>query len=143
VHFFWGSFDLAVTRFSGRSAPVHPGGVPGLPDAITREAYSHEVSSAGFWPGNDRHPEAAFYSYTYPTPPGFDRMAVVPTAASWSAEMGEWLLPYEAVRKAPDPDAELMAFLQGTYRAAADLAGWDRTLECELGVPRRPRAVPR
>jgi hypothetical protein len=141
VHFFWGSFDLAVTRFSGRRAPLHPGGVPGLADAVTREAYSHEVSSAGFWPGNDAYPQAAFYSYAYPMPANFAQASVAPEAAVWSAPMGEWLLPYDALRAAPDPDAALMAFLQSTYRAAADLAHWDRQLECELGAPRRPRPV--
>ena len=106
VHFFWGSFDLAVTRFSGRPAPPHPGGIPGLPDAVTREAYSHEVSSAGFWPGNDAFREAAFYSYAYPAPAGFAHGArSSPRARVWSSEMGEWLLPYEAVRGAADPDA--------------------------------------
>jgi hypothetical protein len=141
VHFFWGSFDLAVTRFSGRTAPLHPGGVPGLPDEVTREAYSHEVSSAGFWPGSDAFPQAAFYSYAYPAPEGFARALVEPAEASWSAPMGEWLLPYEAVRTAKDPDAALMSFLQSTYRAAADLAKWDPALECHIGVPRRPRSL--
>src|SRR5438105_908102 len=130
VHFFWGGLDLAVTRFSGRPAPLHPGGIPGLPDRVTREAYSHEVSSAGFWPGNERFPRAAFYSYAYPTPQGFDRAAVEPQEAVWSAELGEWLLPYAAVRTARDPDAQVLRFLQSTYRAAADLGGWDRDLEC-------------
>ena len=141
VHLFWGSFDLAVTRFSGRPAPLHPGGVPGLPDAVTREAYSHEVSSAGFWPGNDAFPQAAFYSYAYPMPAGFEGARIEPAAAQWSAPMGEWLLPYDAVRSAPDPDAALLRFLETTYRAAADLGGWDPALECALGVPARPRAV--
>jgi len=141
VHLFWGAFDLAVTRFSGRPAPLHKGGIPGLPDAVTREAYSHEVSSAGFWPGNDAYPRAAFYSYAYPAPAGFDAARVEPAGAVWSAEMGEWLLPYEAVRSAADPDAALMAFLQTSYRAAANLAHWDAALECELGVPGRPRPV--
>jgi hypothetical protein len=142
VHFFWGGFDLAVTRFSGRAAPLHPGGVPGLPDAVTREAYSHEVSSAGFWPGSAAWPQAAFYSYAYPSPAGFGQARVEPAEASWSAEMGEWLLPYDAVRKAADPDATLLGFLQSTYRAAADLAQWPAELDCERGVPRRPRPVP-
>ena len=142
VHLFWGSFDLAVTRFSGRPAPLHPGGVPGLPDAVTREAYSHEVSSAGFWPGSDAFPQAAFYSYAYPMPAGFERAQVEPGAAQWSQSMGEWLLPYEAVRQASDPDRALLRFLETTYRAAADLGGWDPSLECALGEPRRPRAVP-
>lgn len=141
VHFFWGSFDLAVTRFSGRRAPLHPGGVPGLPDAVTREAYSHEVSSAGFWPGNETYPQAAFYSYAYPTPPGFPDARVEPDAAVWAADLGEWLLPYAAVQAAPDPDAMLLHFLETTYRAAADLGGWDRGLECAPGVPGRPRPV--
>ena len=141
VHLFWGSFDLAVTRFSGRGAPPHPGGLPGLPDPITREAYSHEVSSAGFWPGNDAHPHAAFYSYAYPTPPGFAQASITPVEATWSAELGEWLLPYDAVRTAADPDAALMSFLQTSYRAAADLAQWDRSLDCDGGVPGRPRPV--
>jgi hypothetical protein len=141
VHLFWGSFDLAVTRFSGRPAPLHPGGVPGLPDAVTREAYSHEVSSAGFWPGGDAYPQAAFYSYAYPSPAGFDAAKVEPPAASWAATMGEWLLPYDAVRSSVDPDDTLLRFLETTYRAAADLGHWNRDLECELGVPRRPRPV--
>ena len=141
VHFFWGSFDLAVTRFSGRLAPLHPGGVPGLPDAVTREAYSHEVSSAGFWPGSDAYPEAAFYSYAYPAPARFAQAQIDPPGAVWSAAMGEWLLPYELVRAAPDPDAFLLRFLQSTYHAAAWLGHWDPALECAIGVPRRPRAV--
>lgn len=141
VHFFWGSFDLAVTRFSGRPAPLHPGGVPGLPDAVTREAYSHEVSSAGFWPGNDASPSAAFYSYAYPMPQGFAQAPVDPGGAFWSAQMGEWLLPYDVAQGSDDPDAALLRFLQSTYRAAADLAQWDRGLECSVGVPRRPRPV--
>ncbi|HEX2539668.1 MAG TPA: DUF5996 family protein [Caldimonas sp.] len=142
VHFFWGSFDLAVTRFSGRPAPLHPGGIPGLPDAVTREAYSHEVSSAGFWPGSAAYPRAAFYSYAYPTPAGFAEARIEPDAASWSAEMGEWLLPYEAVRSAADPNATLLRFLHSSYRAAAELAHWPADLECDTGVPRRPRALP-
>ncbi len=141
VHLFWGSFDLAVTRFSGRRAPLHPGGVPGLPDAITREAYSHEVSSAGFWPGSPAYPQAAFYAYAYPTPAGFGAARIEPAAATWSEAMGEWLLPYEAVRSAADPQALLLAFLATTYRAAADLGRWDPGLECALGVPGRPRDV--
>jgi hypothetical protein len=141
VHLFWGSFDLAVTRFSGRPAPLHPGGVPGLPDRITREAYSHEVSSAGFWPGSDSYPEAAFYSYAYPEPQGF-RTAQVPEGATFDEALGEFVLPYETVRKAADPDALLLDFLQATYVAAADAAGWDRgALECSLGVPGVPRHV--
>jgi len=142
VHFFWGSFDLAVTRFSGRRAPLHPGGVPGLPDAVTREAYSHEVSSAGFWPGSDAYPQPAFYSYAYPAPAGFADAAVQPEAARFDAGLGEFVLDYAAVRAAADPEAALMAFLQSTYAAAADLAAWDRpALDCGLGVPGKPRIV--
>jgi hypothetical protein len=141
VHFFWGSFDLAVTRFSGRPAPLHPGGFPGLPDVVTREAYSHEVSSAGFWPGNDAFPNAAFFSYIYPSRAGFAQASVEPREALWSDSLGEWLLPYDAVRKAGDPDAALLAFLSTTYRAAADVSDWDRGLECGIGVAGTPRAV--
>jgi hypothetical protein len=142
VHFFWGSFDLAVTRFSGRPAPLHPGGIPHLPDAVTREAYSHEVSSAGFWPGGGGVDEPSFYAYAYPTPAGFGEAKVRPADARFDEGLGEFLLPYEAVRTAPDPDEALMAFLQTTYAAAADLAGWDRdALECGVGVAGRPRAV--
>jgi hypothetical protein len=140
IHFFWGSFDLAVTRFSGRRAPLHPGGVPNLPDEVTQEAYSHEVSSAGFWPGGGGVAEPAFYAYAYPVPDGFAAAPAAPAAARFDPTLGEFLLPYEAVRAAPDPDAALLAFLQSTYEAAADLAGWDRAaLECaegRLGVPR-------
>ena len=141
VHFFWGSFDLAVTRFSGRSAPQHPGGVNGLPDSVAREAYSHEVSSAGFWPGSDAYPHAAFYSYAYPKPVGFERSMISPANAFWSPDMGEWLLPYDTIRAAADPDAVLLEFLQTTYRAAADLGAWDAKLECAIGVARQPRGL--
>jgi hypothetical protein len=142
VHFFWGSFDLAVTRFSGRRAPLHPGGIPNLPDAVVREAYSHEVSSAGFWPGGGPIPYAAFYSYAYPAPDGFAEARVKPDAAFFSKDLGEFVLPYDAVRAASDPGAVLMDFLQSTYAAAADLARWDRAaLECDLGQPGRPRQV--
>lgn len=140
VHLFWGGFDMAVTRFSGRRAPLHPGGVPHLPDDVTREAYSHEVSSAGFWPGGPGG--ASFYAYAYPTPEGFASAAVSPGQARFDAGLGEFLLPYDAVRTARDPDAALLSFLQSTYEAAADLAGWDRAaLECEEGRPGRPRPV--
>jgi Family of unknown function (DUF5996) len=143
VHFFWGSFDLAVTRFSGRPAPLHPGGVPGLPDAVTREAYSHEVSSAGFWPGNDAFPTAAFYSYTYPEPAGYRQRAVT-TGACFDTKLGEFVLPYDTVRKSADPEALLLDFLATTYRAAADTGGWDSAqLECLLGVPRQVRQLSR
>jgi len=142
VHLFWGSFDLAVTRFSGRPAPLHPGGVPGLPDEVTREAYSHEVSSAGFWPGNGGTTFPAFYSYAYPAPKGFAEARVAPEGAYFDQRLGEFLLPYEVVQKSDEPEATLMAFLESTYRAAADLAGWDRdALECPFGEPRRPRSV--
>ena len=141
VHFFWGSFDLAVTRFSGRRAPLHPGGVPGLPDRVTREAYSHEVSSAGFWPGSDTFPEAAFYSYAYPEPPGF-RNAAMPAGARFDTTLGELVIPYSTVREAPDPDVLLLEFLDATYAAAASAGGWDRTsLECARGVPGQPRRL--
>lgn len=144
VHLFWGSFDLAVTRFSGRPAPLHPGGVPGLPDEVTREAYSDEVSSAGFWPGGGGVDFPAFYSYAYPTPKGFADARAAPEGAYFDAKLGEFLLPYDVVRKASDPDATLLAFLESTYRAAADLAGWDRNaLECPIGHPRRPRPLKR
>lgn len=125
VHFFWGSFDLAVTRFSGRPAPEHPG-APGLPDTVTREAYSHEVSSAGFWPGSEAFPEPAFYAYFYPEPAGFRTATVGPDAAYYATDFGEWILPYEAVRTAADPDAALMQFLEESYAAGASLGGWDR-----------------
>ena len=142
VHFFWGSFDLAVTRFSGRRAPLHPGGVPYLPDAVAQEAYSHEVSSAGFWPGNDVIPYPAFYSYAYPEPLGFAQAAIRPAEAFYSQDLSEYILPYEAVRTAADPDQALMAFLTSTYEAAASLGKWDRAvLECAIGVPGRPRAI--
>jgi Family of unknown function (DUF5996) len=141
VHFFWGSFDLAVTRFSGRRAPPHPGGVPNLPDAVAREAYSHEVSSAGFWPGGNGV-DASFYSYAYPEPPGFRDAIIAPHTATFDKKLGEFLLPYEAIRSAPDPGDELMRFLQSTYEAAADSGGWDRAaLECNIGRPRVPRSV--
>ena len=126
VHFFWGSFDLAVTRFSGRVAPPHPGGVPNMPDWVAREAYSHEVSSAGLWPGNVTYPEAVFYSYAYPEPHGFREAPVQPAAARFDTTLGEFVLPYDAVRTSADPDAALLAFLQSTYEAAAERAAWDR-----------------
>lgn len=143
VHLFWGSFDLAVTRFSGQPAPLHPGGVPNLPDAVTREAYSHEVSSAGFWPGGAGADEPMFYSYAYPTPQRFAERPVEPEEARWDASLGEFLLPYESVRTASDPEETLMRFLQSTYDAAAETGGWDRAaLERDLGRPGLPRPVP-
>lgn len=142
VHLFWGSFDLAVTRFSGRDAPPHPGGIPNLPDAVTREAYSHEVSSAGFWAGGGGIDEPAFYSYAYPSPPGFSGAPIEPKEAFFDQTLGEFVLPYDAVRRADDPEATLLRFLQTTYDAAAAKGGWDRDrLECEYGIPRRPRST--
>jgi hypothetical protein len=141
VHLFWGSFDLAVTRFSGRVAPMHPGGIPGLPDVVTREAYSHEVSSAGFWPGGGPVEYPAFYSYAYPTPAEFSVQPVAPAEAFFDQKAGEFLLPYSVVRNAPDPDQMLLNFLETTYDAAARLGRWNRAeLECPrglIGVPRR------
>jgi hypothetical protein len=126
VHFFWGSFDLAVTRFSGRSAPPHPGGVPHLPDEITREAYSQEVSSLGFWPGNAAAPTPVFYSYAYPEPPRFAEAKIQPDAAFYEAKLREFILPYDAVRTAEKPDQVLLDFAQSAYDAASELGKWDR-----------------
>ncbi len=126
VHFFWGSFDLAVTRFSGRPAPPHPGGVPHLPNDVAREAYSHEVSSCGFWPGNSDMPQPIFYSYAYPMPEGFAEAKVEPSSASWHSTLREFVLPYDEVRRASDPDELLLSFLQSTYEATANAAKWDR-----------------
>jgi hypothetical protein len=143
VHFFWGSFDLAVTRFSGRTAPRHPGGAPHLPNSVAQEAYSHEVSSAGFWPGGGGPIDyAAFYSYAYPAPEGFAAARVKPAAAFFSKELGEFLLPYDAVRTARDPGAALMEFLTSTYEAAAELGRWDRkALECRMGEKGKVRVI--
>lgn len=140
VHLFWGALDLAVTRFSGRPAPEHPGGIPNMSDAVTREAYSQEVSSCGFWPGGGAVPYAVFYSYAYPTPAGFSKAPVGPAAAFYSADLGEFILPYDAVREADSPDAALMEFFQSTYEAAANLAGWDRKSLEAVHDPRRLRA---
>lgn len=141
VHFFWGSFDLAVTRFSGRRAPPHPGHVPNLPDWVAREAYSHEVSSLGFWPGGGAAPFPLFYSYAYPEPNGFASAAVQPAAASYHAGLREFVLPYDAVRTARFADAALLEFAQSTYAAAADLAGWDRSsLERQPEMESRARS---
>src|SRR5258707_896858 len=126
VHFFWGSFDLAVTRFSGRPAPPHPGGVPHLPDAVTREAYSHEVSSLGFWPGPAAMPTPIFYSYAYPEPAGFAEAKVQPDAAVYEPKLREFVLPYDAVRTAENPDKALLEFSQSAYDAASKLGKWDR-----------------
>jgi uncharacterized protein DUF5996 len=135
VHFFWGGGDLAVTRFSGRTAPVHPGGIPNLPDRITREAYSHEVSSAGFWAGGGPVAYPVFYSYAYPEPAGFAQALVAPAAASYNQDLREFILPYDAVRQSASPDETLLAFLQSTYEAAAGLAGWDRRALEQAAAP--------
>ena len=135
VHFFWGAFDMAVTRFSGRPAPEHPGGFPNLPDWVTREAYSHEVSSCGFWPGGGPVPYPVFYAYAYPEPEGFSAAPVLPGAAAYNKDLKEFILPYDAVREADDPDALLSSFLQSSYEAAADLGGWDRSALERKGLP--------
>lgn len=140
VHFFWGGFDLAVTRFSGRTAPEHPGGIPNLPDWITREAYSHEVSSCGFWPGNASVPPL-FYAYAYPTPDGFGNAQVRPKDAFFHEELGEFVLPYDAVRSAVAPEEALMEFLQSTYEVTAGLGSWDRDA-LELTPPPEARRRP-
>ncbi len=132
IHLFWGAFDLAVSRFSGRPAPPHPGGIPHIPDSVMREAYSHEVSSAGFWPGSDSLPEPAFYSYCYPTPPDFPLQTVEPAEAHFDTRLGEFILPYEVVRTSADPEAVLLSFLNSTYRAAASTGHWDPALVCDL-----------
>jgi hypothetical protein len=137
VHFFWGAPDLAVTRFSGRRAPEHPGGVPHLPDWVTREAYSHEVSSCGFWAGGGPVPYAAFYAYAYPEPSGFAQARVRPAAAFYSGDLHEFMLSYDSVREADSPDDALLDFLQTTYEAAANLGKWDRaTLERDAAQTR-------
>ena len=141
VHLFWGSFDLAVTRFSGRRAPLHPGGIPNLPDDVTQEAYSHEVSSAGFWAGGGPVDDAAFYSYAYPGPAGFAEAKVIPDAAYFDNDFGEFILTYDAVRTSPDPAATLMSFLESTYAAAAELGNWDRSLECPRGLKGEPPRI--
>lgn len=133
VHFFWGAFDLAVTRFSGRDAPEHQGGAPNMPVIVMQEAYSKEVSSCGFWPGSEQYPHAAFYAYCYPATPEFGKQPVSPEGAFYSPEMGEFLLPYEVVQQAANPEEILMSFLQSTYEAAANTGNWDRpALECDL-----------
>ena len=132
VHFFWGSFDLAVTRFSGGPAPPHPGGIPHLPDAVTREAYSQEVSSLGFWPGNDQMPMPIFYSYAYPEPKGFAEAKVRPAAASYNPQLREFVLPYEEVRRASVADEAILQFAESTYDAASTLANWDRAAFVEV-----------
>lgn len=118
---------MAVTRFSGRRAPTHPGGIPHLPDWVTREAYSHEVSSCGFWPGNEQMPQPIFYSYAYPEPQGFSTAAARPAGAGYSPDLKEFVLPYDEVRQSASPDAALLDFMQSSYEAAADFGGWDRS----------------
>ena len=136
VHFWWGGFDLSCTRFSGRRAPEHPGGIPNLPDWVTREAYSHECISAGFWPGGGLLPEPAFYAYAYPEPSGFPAAPVSPAGAFYSTDLKEFILPYDVVRTADSPDDALLAFAQSAYEAAANLAHWDRSaLERREGPP--------
>lgn len=135
VHFFWGAFDLAVTRFSGRPAPPHPGGAPNCPDWVMREAYSHELSSCGFWPGGGPHPFPFFYSYAYPEPDGFSSATVQPDGAFYSKDLREWILPLDVVREATSPDDALLAFLETTYQAAADLGHWDRSTLERSGHP--------
>jgi uncharacterized protein DUF5996 len=132
VHFFWGSFDLALTRFSGRRAPPSTATAPNTANWVMREAYSHEVSSVGFWPGDATVPMPAFYAYAYPEPEGFGQAAIMPSGAYWHPEMGEFILPYDCVREDPAPDARLLEFCESTYAAAADLARWDRA-ELERG----------
>lgn len=141
VHFFWGSFDLAVTRFSGRAAPPHPGGIPHLPDAVTREAYAQEVSSVGFWPGSAASPTPIYYSYAYPEPAGFAAAKVQPAEASYYAPLREFTLPYDAVRTAPSPDDALLAFAQSVYDAASTLGRWDRDA-LEEATLRPPAELP-
>ncbi|MBV8253693.1 MAG: hypothetical protein JO154_13880 [Chitinophaga sp.] len=135
VHFFWGAFDMAVTRFSGRRAPAHNGQMPNMPKLVMQEAYSHEVSSCGFWLGSDQYPHAVFYSYCYPTPDDFSQQPIKPAAAFFSQEMGEFMLNYEDVQQSEDPAATLLDFLRTTYEAAANTANWDRRqLECDLSL---------
>lgn len=132
VHLFWGSFDLAVTRFSGREAPKYQGTVPNIPKEVMEEAYSHEVSSCGFWPGNEKNPSPIFYSYCYPTPPDFGKQTVEPAQASYSNEIGEFILSYEVVQQAENPTETLLQFLRSTYKAAAETGAWSSSLECDL-----------
>ncbi len=142
VHFFWGSFDLAVTRFSGRRAPPHPGGIPHLPDVVTREAYSHEVSSLGFWPGNEMMPEPIFYSYAYPEPRGFSEVTIQPAAAGYNPQLKEFVLRYDDLRQAGSPDATLLEFARSSYDAAATLGNWDRAALTEAKPDLHSRPSP-
>lgn len=141
VHFFWGSFDLTVSRYSGRPAPQHPGGIPHLPDWVTREAYSHEVSSAGFWPGGGPHRFPLFYSYAYPEPEGFSTARIAPEGAFYSQMLHEYILPYDLVRQADDPDRTVLTFLQTTYEAASELGHWDSELNFHF-QPQAPAGQP-
>ncbi len=141
VHFFWGSNDLAVTRFSGRPAPQHPGGIPHLPDTVTREAYAQEVSSVGFWPGSAASPTPLYYSYAYPEPPGFAEAKVRPAEARYEAALHEFVLPYDAVRMAAMPDETLLEFAQSVYDAVSTLGKWDRTALEEAGL-KPPASLP-
>jgi uncharacterized protein DUF5996 len=143
VHLFWGALDLAVTRFSGRRAPEHPGGIPNLPDWVTREAYSHEVSSCGFWPGGGAIPYPVFYSYAYPEPAGFSAAPLRPDAAFYSSDFREFVLPYDVVRQSQSPDSSLLDFLQTTYEAAANLGKWDRAALERIRDPRSVGATSR
>ncbi|MCW3081980.1 DUF5996 family protein [Segetibacter sp.] len=139
VHFFWGSFDLAVTRFSGKPAPAHPGGAPNVPVRVMQEAYSHELSSCGFWPGNEQVSEAIFYAYCYPSNADFSKQEIMPGEGYFNEQLAEFVLPYEAVRRSADPEKKLLQFLQSTYEAAANTAGWDRqSLECDLSWYQSP-----
>ncbi len=126
IHLFWGSYDLALSRFSGKEAPMHPGGAPNLPLKVMQEAYSHEVSSCGFWPGGESYPVPVFYAYIYPTPASYNEQPVIPKEAFYSKEMGEFILPYDVVRQSENPEETLLQFLQSTYEAAANTAHWDR-----------------
>jgi hypothetical protein len=137
VHLFWGSFDLAVTRFSGRPAPLYTGAVQNIPLDVMQDAYSHEVSSAGFWPGAEDFPMPVFYSYCYPTPADFSKQPVEPAEAFFSEEKGEFFLPYEAVQQADDPEGTLIRFLQSSYHAAAVTGKWDKQLQCDLSYLKR------
>lgn len=138
VHFFWGAFDLAVTRFSGREAPKHPGGAPNMPNDVMQEAYSHEVSSCGFWPGSEQFPHPAFYAYCYPTPADYGKQPVKPEQAFYSNEMGEYFLKYEDVRTAENQEAALTDFLESTYQAAAKTGNWSKALECDFSYLQKP-----
>jgi len=143
VHFFWGSFDLACTRFSGRRAPMHPGGIPNLADWVVREAYSHEVSSCGFWPGNAQLPQPVFYSYAYPEPQGFRAANVRPAGAAYNSAFGEFILPYDDVRQSTAPDATLLEFVQSSYEAAANCGAWDRPALERQEITRAAAPAPR